>query len=795
MIFKKFFNKDADKVQHFAKEFNLSERVTELLLSRGVNTREEIEEFLNPKKIHNPFDLSGMKQLVDRVKLAKELKDRVLIFGDYDVDGISAVSIMLKALQIYGIKVNFYLPNRYVDGYGLTEKVIDKIADLYSPNLIITVDCGISCYKEIEYAKTKGIEIMVTDHHEIPDILPDTIVINAKLPNQKYPFRELCGTGVAYKFAQALLGDKEAEQFLPVTAIATIVDIVPLIGENRTLVSRGLKLCEKYLPIGLKMMFKEYDISLTKPNATDISFKIGPKLNASGRMGDAGDSLKIYFETDPVKIKKDLEKIKQHNTKRQEICNKIYEDCEKALDKMDLRNQRVITLASKVWDKGVLGIVCSRLVEKYHKPTFLFAQEGDLLCGSGRSIDDINIHQLLSSLKDMLETFGGHSMAAGLTLKRSNYELFSKKINDFALNSISDEVFIPIEYYDQDINEEDITTDFVNELSLLEPFGCSNPRPKFKITAQNIEILPMKKFPQHANIKIGNFTLTYFNFIDNIVKINFSRKKSFIFEFQPKSTKGVVIEFDGGSHIVEDSYKKLNSIELNQLVISGRGDAHFKYYPKEELTSFVGGTTTSIFGTCFVTYSCFDYVEFTRDYNIQGIYQFGIYDDKEIGYNSILLSPKGIAWAKNFLKIIFLSPVIDMNFIKALNKVTDAEIYLPIDKKGDPRKFAGVDLDRQTYAKIFKTLYSKAGKQVYNVFELYDKCDFGMQISFSTFYLALLVFNQLGFIEVEEKEQIKVIVKKGVKRDLITSSIYNNMVLLKETFKGENENARKRALS
>ena len=621
--------------------------------------------------------------------------------------------------------------------------------------------------------------------------MPDTIVVNAKLPDQDYPFRELCGTGVAFKFAQALLGEREAEQFFFFFAIATIVDIVPLLGENRTIVTKGLKLCDKYLPIGLKMMFKEYDIGLTKPNATDISFKIGPKLNASGRMGDASDSLKIYFETDPVKIKKDLEKIKQHNTKRQELCNKIYEDCEKALAKVDMRNQRVITLASKAWDKGVLGIVCSRLVEKYHKPTFLFAQEGDLLCGSGRSITDINIHELLSSLKDILETFGGHSMAAGLTLKRNNYEIFTNKINSFALNNFNDEVFIPIKYYDQDITDEEITPEFIKELDLLEPYGCDNPRPKFKITSQDIDLQPMKKYPQHANIKIGSLNLVYFNFVDNLVKIKFSRKKSFIFEFQPHSAKGVVDEFDGGSFIMEDAYKKLNSIELNQLVISGDGNARFTLYPKEQLLSFVGGTTTSVFGTCFVTYSCFDYVEFTKNYNTQGIYQFGIYEDREIGYNSLLLSPKGLSWAKNFNKIVFLSPVIDKNFISALNKITDAEIYVPIEDIGNPRKFAGIDLSRQTFGLIYKLISGKTNKEIYNVFELYDKCDLNEKVSFNTFYSALLVFNELKIIELACDKQTKIKINKQVKRDLLQSNIYNNLLLIKNTFKGENENVRK----
>lgn len=785
MIFKKFFNKDADKVQYFANKFNLSQRIADLILSRGINNEEAFEEYLNPKTLHNPMLLNGMEELVSRVKLAKQLNDKVLIFGDYDVDGVSATAIMLKALKQFGINADFYLPNRYIDGYGLTNAVIDKIADIFMPNLIITVDCGISCYNEVEYAKNKGIEIIVTDHHEIPQVIPDTIVINAKIEGQEYPFRELCGTGVAFKFAQALLGEKEAEAFLPIAAIATIVDIVPLKGENRAIVYKGLKLCDRYLPIGLKMMFKENDISLTNPNSTDISFKIGPKLNASGRMGDAGDSLKIYFESDPVKIKNALEKIKNHNTKRQEICNKIYEDAEKQLEKFDLKNLRVISLKSKDWDKGVLGIVCSRLVEKYHKPVFLFAEERGILSGSGRSINDINIHQLLSSLQDILETYGGHSMAAGLSLKVENYQQFAEKINAFTLNYVSDDVFIPIKYYDQDIEADEINEDFIKQLSLLEPYGCENPRPKFKITASDIKLEPMRKFPQHCVIKIGNLNLTYFNFVNNINKITFSRQKSFIFEFQPRSLKGIVDQFDGGSFIVEDAYKKLNTIELNQLMIDGKGEAKYTLYPKEELLSFVGLTTTSVFGTCFVTYSCFDYVQFAKDYNTKGIYQFSIYSDNEVGYNSILLAPKGVNWAKNFSKIIFLSPILDNKYIAALNKVSDATIYAPIESDKNLRKFSGIDLSRETFGKIFKAIAAKAGKSIYNVFDLFDKCDFKNQISFNTFYSSLLVFNELGLICIEDNVEFTLKVNKNIKSDLNNSKIYNTLKLLKERYKGE----------
>jgi len=787
MIFRKFFNYSADKVQYFAEKFALSPRICDLILSRGINTEQDFEEFLNPKIMHNPFKLKGMQQLVDRVKLAKELKDKVLIFGDYDVDGVSATAIMLKALNQFGIKADYYLPNRYIDGYGLTNAVIDKICDTFSPNLIITVDCGISCVNEIEYAKTKGVEVVVTDHHEIPEVLPDTICVNAKIEDQEYPFRELCGTGVAYKFAEALLGAKEAEQYLPIAGIATIVDIVPLINENRTIVSRGLKLCEKFLPIGLKMMFKEFGINLNNPNSTNISFKIGPKLNASGRMGDASDSLKLYLETNPVVIKKYIEKIKNHNTKRQDICNKIYEDCEKALKKVDMKNQRVITLASKAWDKGVLGIVCSRLVEKYHKPVFLFVQEGELLCGSGRSINDINIHELLSSLKDILVTFGGHSMAAGLTLKLENYKIFSQKINSFALNQINDKVFMPIEYYDQEITEEEINQNFVKELSLLEPYGCDNPRPKFKITANEVEILPLKRTPQHAKINIGKLSLMYFNFVDNLIKINFSRQKSFIFEFEPYSTSGTIVEFDGGSFIIEDAYKKLNAIELNQLAILGKGEARYTLYPKSELLEYVSSTSHSVFGTCFVTYSCFEYVEFCKQYNTDDIYHFGIYEDSAIGYNTILLSPKGLSWAKNFSKIVFLSPVIDEKFISALNTVTDAEIYVPIENSSDSRKFAGLDNSRETFGRVYKEITKFSGKSIYNVFDLYDKTNLQMQISFFTFYCAMVVFNELGLISIIDDKDTVIKVNKNVKADLTSSRIFGRINLLKDTLKGENK--------
>lgn len=631
MIFKKFYNRDAEKAEFFAEKFNLSKRTMELVLSRGISSEEEISEFLSPSVSHDPFLLKGMKEARDRILLARELSDRVLVFGDYDVDGVSATAIMLKSLKKLGINANYYLPNRYVDGYGLTCQTIDKVIERYNPQLIITVDCGISCHDEVEYAKNKGVDVIITDHHEIPEILPDTIVINPKIKDQDFPFNGLCGTGVAFKLSQALLG-RESEDLLPIAAIATIADIVPLIDENRTIVHSGMKMFDK-LPIGVKELIKESKLPLSKLTASDISFKIAPKINASGRMGDASDSLNLYLETDPVKVRKYIERIKAHNTKRQELCSKIYDECERALVKMDMKATRVITLASKKWDQGVLGIVCSRLVEKYHKPVFLFAQVGEFLHGSGRSIDDINIHQLLSSLQDILETYGGHSMAAGLTLSSGKYEEFRQRVNAFVHEKVSDEVFIPIEYYDQEITTEEITPEFLKELELLEPIGCGNPRPRFKITSSNVEIESMKRFPEHANIKIGDLSLIYFNCTEQLNKMLFSRQKSFIFELQNMAKKGIVSYFDGGSFIASDAHQKLFPFEIEQLGYSKERDAKYTYYSDKDLIGFVASTFPTVFGTAFVAFSGYDYVNFSKNYSSQGIFHFGICDRDCVGYN------------------------------------------------------------------------------------------------------------------------------------------------------------------
>lgn len=779
MIFKKFFNKNSALVDDLAKEFDVLPSTMYLILSRGFSSKEEISEFLSTGQLLDPFLINNMKELCDRIQLAKQMGDKVLIFGDYDVDGVSATAIMLKTLKKIGIDADYYLPNRYVDGYGLTCDSLDKVEKMFSPDLIITVDCGISCFKEVEYAKEKGIEIIVTDHHEIPEILPDTLVLNAKIEGQAYPFKELCGTGLAYKISEALLGQKKAEEFLPIAAIATIADIVSLTGENRNIVKRGLKSLEK-LPIGLRALFKENKVSLSNPSATDIAFKIAPKINSSGRMGDAGDSLALYMLEDPVLIKKYLDKIKQHNTKRQELSAVVLQDCEKAIKKMDLGKTRVICLASKKWDQGILGIACAKLVETYNRPVFLFSQVGDILHGSGRSIDDINIHELLSSLQDILETFGGHTMAAGLTLKREKYEEFCNRVNAFVFEHVNDEVFIPIKYYDLDLKPEDISERFLQELTLLEPFGCGNARPKFRISVENVEILPKKYFPTHCDIKIGDLQLVYFNFNKNYNALNFSRYKSFIFEFQGSGKSGIVSDFDAGCFILPNAHMFTYPMQYQQLLFDDNRPSKFSYYPQNELLNFVAGTQSGVFGTAFVAYSAYDFVNFSKDYSKDNIYYIGFCDEFCTGYNSLLLSPVGTDWAKNFNKIVFLSPVLDEGFLAELNEKSHAEIYVPMEREIDKQRFLNLDLSRETFGRIFKTLTAKNFVRYYSLFDIYNQKLKG-KVGFETFYVAFLVFSQLGLISVDCDVFMTISQNKNIKKSLTQSSLYNKLLLIKNS--------------
>ncbi|MDD4110456.1 MAG: single-stranded-DNA-specific exonuclease RecJ [Clostridia bacterium] len=789
----KYFNAEYDLalISNMSKELNLDSKVIELLFSRGISTKDDIIKFLNPteKDFHDPYQLSGMREAVERIKEAIKNKEKIVIFGDYDVDGVSATAIMVKTFEKMNHHVDYYLPNRFTDDYGLTKEVIDKVKDNFSPSLIITVDCGICCAKEVDYAKSIGIDVIVTDHHEIPECIPNQVVVNVKLDNQEYPFKDLCGTGVALKISQALLGFKEAEEFLPIAAIATIADIVSLTDENRAIVALGMKLFDKYLPLGLKLLFKENKLNLKSVNSTEVSFKIAPKINSSGRMGEATDSLLLYLEKDINKIKLLLNKINEYNTRRQKICTDVFDDCVKKLKKFNIANERCIILSSKNWDAGILGIVCAKLVDAYNRPAFLFSEKDGVLKGSARSLNDINVHEMLTSMQDILVTFGGHKMAAGLTLNAEHLPIFIEKVNSFIFTKISTKIFTPIYFYDLDITTPELTDKFYNDLQKLEPFGLNNTKPLLKIKSEETRITPLKNYPTHYTITIGKaLNLIYFNCSEKYFSLKYSKNKNFIFELQNKYNnqfKGIVKNFNGGFEFDKSFTSTLDAFVFEQLkYLKNKTKVTNKIYNDTELIKFVAECEANPFGTIFVSTSSQSYKNFTKKYSSDNIKDLFIFNNSsDSGANALYLYPTDLSIFKNYNNIVFLDPILDKTYLAEIRKFSNGTIYLPENSAFNKKPFENINLSRDAISNFFIKIKQLNNQNFSNILHLYNNFVRLLKISFNNFLIYFLILSELNIINFINNDQYTLQINSKDKNELNNSLIYTTIGYLSQFIK------------
>lgn len=784
-------NFDVGLISDVATKLGLHEKVVEVLFSRGYTTSESIIKFLSPSEndFHDPFLLNGMKEARDIILNAVRSNKRILVFGDYDVDGMSATAIMFKTFQKLGKTINYYLPNRFVDGYGLTNEVVDKLVKQYNPELIITVDCGISCKKEVDYAKSLGIEMIVTDHHEPPEEIPNCVVINAKIKGQSYPFSELCGTGVAFKIAQALLGGENAMEFLPIAAVATIADIVSLTDENRAIVTLGLQNFERDMPLGYKYLFQENKLKFNKLSATDIAFKIAPKLNSSGRMGDPCDSLKLMISDNVNEIKQLIKKINFYNTKRQKVCNDCFEDCLKILSKEDMSKERAIILANNKWDHGILGIVAARLVDKFNRPTFLFSEDDGVLKGSARSLMDINVHEILSDLDDILVTYGGHKMAAGLTLAKENFKNFCSRVNSFIFSHVSPDVFEPISYYDIELSVNEITDKFLCDLQKLEPFGLNNSNPLIKLSTKSANIVPLKSNNNHFNITInGKLELIYFNCLEKYFNLKYSTNKHFIFELQSEKSKnmynGIVKNFDGDFEFDNCFKENLNALCLKQLTYNAESEVRIVSYKESDIVNYIAELTQNPFGTIFVCNDIKRYNEFIKKYDLSNIYKCFIFDKFSMGgFNAISVYPTEIEIFRDYSKIVFIDPVLEKSFLSEIAKVSSATFYIPTDIPLNVSIFQDINLDRKTIGNFYNQLKTFENKKLLNELQLYNKMSKLSKISFKNFYVYLLIFEELGLISLNKNDGLKISILETSKKELTSSILFNRLKLNQQIFR------------
>ena len=496
-----------EKVELLKAKFNLSNLVAKILSNRNILGREmqedDIKKFLNPTRddFYDPFLLPDMEQAVERIEQAINNNEKILIYGDYDADGITSTTILIKFFKEIGVEVDKYIPNRLEEGYGINNKALEEIKNR-GIDLIITVDTGITANDQVKYANELGLDVIITDHHEPSDEIPKAVaVIDAKRKNNRYPFNQLAGCGIAFKLTQAIsikrkLDPSKYLKNLDIVSIGTISDLVPLVDENRVIVKLGLMLVKQTKNIGLrKLLLKS---QLKELDSTSISFGITPRINAAGRLGNQNDALNLFITEDAKEAERLSEILNSYNIERQKIGNKIYEE---AISQLKDKEKNCIILGKEDWHHGVIGIVSSKITEKFNKPSILLCFENNIAKGSGRSVPGFDLYKAISSTKEYLLGFGGHTMACGLSLTVENFEKFKKEITKYIDENLDISKLEKEIYIDEILTIDDLDIEKIKELKSLEPFGEENPEPI--IMYKNVEINGIRTLSENKHLKLS----------------------------------------------------------------------------------------------------------------------------------------------------------------------------------------------------------------------------------------------------------------------------------------------------
>lgn len=756
-------NEISSEIKELAKQTGLLVETAAILSSRGVDTKEKVDYFLNPGKHHfkNPFLLKGVREAVERIKLAKEEGETVLIYGDYDADGISATTVLYYALKDFGINALTVVPERTI-GYGLQIDFLNDILEDYFPTLIITVDCGISCYKEVEYLKSEGIDVIVTDHHELPDVLPNCTLINCKIPCD-YGFEGLCGAGVAYKLAYALIGEK-ADKYLDFVAIATIADSMPIIDENRDIVFEGVKLIKsgKAHPAINELIAIS---NMREVNSTSLAFTIAPRINAAGRMGDASSALKLMKSDDTREIEELAIKLNNYNVSRQIECESLYQSARKKLI-TSAYNKKIVVLSSEEWNSGLVGIIAAKLVEEFSRPVILFVQNGDSLHGSARSIENINIFEAISACKEVLIDFGGHAQAAGVTVSSSNFAEFCRRIEEFVDKTYDYSFFKPQKTVELEFTKP-FSLELARELNRLEPFGTGNRRPLFSIKTEVSNAQPIKLNSPHLLISTDYIDMLYFNGLPMLNLINAGTKKEIIFESnitvfnREESLKGYVKYIDFS---LTDSVKtRLNAYRQSLLTALNDNDDYL-YVSSSMTERLVDECISQRYGNIFAIYNLDNLSKFEKvaslDSCLYSTLNRNLLNNLVLGLNSLDIV--------GYKRIIYLDR--PLGNVPKIENVSETFI----DRSIKAYDYSNLSTDKAVLGDIFKKI-----KQV-KVYGVYNSVDFALKTQLNypleQVVFALEVFGELDFITFKNG---LLRFNEGVRSSLDASKIYSEVLKLK----------------
>jgi single-stranded-DNA-specific exonuclease len=482
--------KDPDQavVHKLSKELSIDFVLAKLLVQRGISTFYEAKKFFRPSltELHDPFLMKDMHKAVERIELAVQNGENILIYGDYDVDGTTAVSLVYSFLKNHTPQIATYIPDRYKEGYGISYQAIDFASD-NDFSLVIALDCGIKAIEKVAYAKEKEIDFIICDHHKPGGEIPDAVaVLNPKRHDCTYPYKELCGCGVGFKLIQALAAQQnqsieELSSYLDLVATAIAADIVPITGENRVLAYYGLKVINSNPRNGIKALIHQVNKKVL--TITDVVFIIAPRINAAGRIKHGNAAVELLTESDFEAAVEFAKAINEHNSERKELDQQITKEALAQIEAHNEQGRYSTVVYHEDWHKGVIGIVASRLTETYYRPTLVFTKSGDYLAASARSVKGFDVYEALHACEEYIEQFGGHKYAAGLTLKPENYEGFKLKFEEVVKTSIDPELLTPEISIDSELDLSNITPKFFRILNLMAPFGPQNMKPIFQTSS------------------------------------------------------------------------------------------------------------------------------------------------------------------------------------------------------------------------------------------------------------------------------------------------------------------------
>ncbi len=701
-----------------------------LLAYRNIDTVQKAKAFLSPskKQFISPYLLSGMQTAVDTISLAKTNNQNVLVFGDYDADGICATAILYRALTTYGVNVRCTVPERE-EGYGVN---VEKILRLNSENkidLVITVDCGVSDKEAIACLQEKGIKVIVTDHHEIPETLPSCAVINPKLPNQEYGFSGLCGAGVAFKLATALIGEK-AFEYLDFVALATVADSMELIEENRALVVEGLKLINKEMKPCFKYLIN--DIS-KQVNSGVLAYNVAPKINAGGRMGDANSALKLFISNDENEIIDLSVKLYEYNISRQEICEQVFQEAKAEVVKNQLYKKTAIIVKGDSWNLGVIGIVAAKLVEEYNLPVIIFGKKDGFYKGSARSVDGLNIYEHILRAKNLLMAFGGHSQAAGISVSEENFSVFEQTIyssltTETTPKNVQKEIFVDM------LVTSAISVEFAKEIELLQPFGLSNKKPLFAVNGKEFSPKRLKANSPHFSFETEYISMLDFNAENRVKELELDIDKTLVFELNfsvfkgRESVKGFVKNcvLNSKDSLQLEKYavvSELQKISQNKLT-----DSSATYISSKEVE------VSSGFGVCYVITNPHNITNYKTD-NLE------IFIGRKTGEgyaNCLIISPSELPIGYD--KIVYLD--CPLSYLPTQTKI---EV---VSNLFGHTLFEGVSCSRDDFIEIYKFLLNFSGKQ-FKSLQAFCR-ENSNKFNYKTLAFAMQTFIELGIVIVKQ---------------------------------------------